>query len=230
MELDSVEEHVRAWYRLVGSISTDSALTDQGETAGDVAYIFLTRGCRAAQRLWLGFGYGGWRQRSDAAITWSGSDATTGGRYWALPTNFLRAAGNRRKSPLVQVNGDRWGRFVEDENEEIKGDGYSIRGEQLWLARNALPPTVDLEFHYQHPVWDDDLDDDDIDFPIDSRFLIVAKAADLAKSESWYVGGPEEKADLREALRDAKEEARKAVRQMRQQKRFQKKRRFGNHY
>ena len=97
MDLTTVAEHLEAWYRLVGSTSGDQALEEQNEATDEVGYINLTRGCRRAQRYMIRMGFGGWRKDS-AALVFSGSDATTGGVFTALPADFLRAYGNDRRS------------------------------------------------------------------------------------------------------------------------------------
>ena len=81
MELDSVARVVAAFYRLVGSESGDEALIAQGESADDVAYLFITRGCRNAQRWLLKMGFNGWRKRS-AALTWVLRLLKAGGVVW----------------------------------------------------------------------------------------------------------------------------------------------------
>src|SRR3990167_5281846 len=104
--MDSVAAIRRAFYRLVGSTEDDSFLEEQGEAANEVAYTYLTIGSREAQLWMLKVGYVDWAKRS-SALTFSGSDAADGGRYVALPTDFLRTRGDRRNSPLRDADGDR---------------------------------------------------------------------------------------------------------------------------
>lgn len=230
MELSTVDRIRDAFYRLVGSDSTDTALSEQGEATNDVANQFLTRGCRKAQRWMLKQGYGGWRTRS-SALTFSGTDAADGGRYVTLPSNFLRGAGNDRVSALREANGDPWGTQVDDRDETMKGDGYYFRGEKLWLLRNANPPsTLYLDYYFTHPVWDATLDDNEIDFPLEARSLIVAEAANEAKEDNWLPGGSEMEMKIERALLRAREEARDIARQSKQVKQFQKPRRYGTHW
>lgn len=226
MELDSVAMVREAWYRLVGTDAEDAALVAQGEDSDEVAYVFLTRGCRNAQRWMLKMGFSGWRDRSDA-LSWTGTDATTGGRYSSLPTDFLRAYGDDKHSALRKANGDEWGNENTD-GEFSKGDYYYFRNNQLWLSRNATPPTtLYLEYHYQHPEWDADTT---IDFPVDSRWLIVAEAANVAKEENWLLGGSDWEVKIERALQRAREETRDNVRPSKLPRQRQKATRYGNHW
>lgn len=232
MDLDTVDKVRMAWYRLVGMTTSDKALETRGESADDVAYLHLTRGCRAAQRHLLRMGYGGWRKRSSAITSWSGTDDADGGRYTSLPTDFLRAYGNRRFSALVEADGDRWGEEIGPEDAHQKGDFYYIRDtsgtRQLWLTRNASPPaTVYLEYHYQHPTWNSGVT---IDFPLEVRALIVAEAAVRAMDEVWFPGGPDMEGKIERAWLRAREEARHFARQNKGPRTFRKVRRVGNRW
>ena len=230
MELNTVERIRDSFYRLVGSTSSDTALVEQGESTNDVANQFLTRGSRKAQRWMLKQGYGGWRIRS-SALSFSGTDASDGGRYATLPTNFLKAVGNFRVSALREANGDPWGTQVDDRDDTKQGDGYYLRGDKLWLLRRANPPaTLYLDYHYTHPVWDSTLDDNEIDFPLEARSLIVAEAANDAKEENWLPGGQDLELKIERALVRAREEAKDIARLTTQVKTFQKPRRVGKHW
>jgi len=227
VELDTVAKVLYAWYRLVGTTSADGALTDLGEGTNDVAYLYLTRGSRKAQRWMADMGYGGWRKRG-SALSWSGADATDGGRYSALPSDFLRAYGSARLSALRKADGTPWGQEVTAHEETVKGDFYYLRGEQLWITRLANPPSaLYLEYHYKHPAWDGDTT---IDFPMDARPLIVAEAANVAKEEDWFPHGPEIEQKIERALARAREEARGVARQTKQPRQFQRPRRIGNRW
>jgi hypothetical protein len=227
MELDSHEKIRQALYRLVGTDSSDPYLSEQGESANEVVDILLTRGCRNAQRWMLDMGYGGWRKRSDA-LSWSGSDSTTGGRYDDVPSDFLRAYGSQRRSALVRANGDRWGSEINPKDDDSKGDFYYIRGDEIWITRNAQPPaTLYLDYHYLHPKWEGAFT---IDFPMDARYLIVAEAANVGKEENWLPGGREMEQKIERALFRAREEARHIARSTKNPRQFQKLTRFGNHW
>jgi len=223
-QLDSVANILEAWYRLVGSIPTDFALTELGEAEDEVGYIYLTQGSHDAQLYMLDNGYKGWCQRSDA-LSWEGTDATTGGKYDDLPADFLRADGNQDRSALVQTNGDRWGTQIETENDTAKGNYYYFKGDEIWLARTASPPTtLYLKYHYAHPEWESDTT---IDFPMRARSLVVAEAANAAKEENWFVGDHTMEAKIREAVLLAQKRARLCARQTKQPRRFRKQKVLG---
>jgi len=227
MELSTVAQVVAAFYRLTGSVSEDDALVEHGEAADDVAYTYLTRGCRAAQRWLLKMGYGGWRKRT-TALTWSGSDAADGGRYATLPSDFLRAYGNQRVSALREADGDQWGQEVATQDDQTRGDGYYFRGDKMWLCRDASPPTtLYLDYVYTHPVWSASVT---IDFPVDARALIVAEAANVAKEEAWLPGGPEMEQKIERALMRAREEARDVARPTKSPRMFKRPPRMGNRW
>jgi len=227
VELDSSAKVLQAFYRLVGSVEADTALVEQGEAVNDVAYEYLTVGAREAQRHMLKMGYGGWRKRS-AALTWTGTDAANGGRYSALPTDFLRAYGNRRRSALTEANGDRWGGEIGPDEDTSEGDYYYVRGEELWLARTASPPTtVYLDYHYKHPLWSASVT---IDFPMDARMLIVAEGANAAKDENWLPGGPELEGKIERAVARWRERTRGIARGTKSPRQFAKALRLGNRW
>ena len=227
MELDTPASVKQAWFRLVGTVSDDGALTEQGESVDDVAYTYLTRGCRNAQRHMLRMGYGGWRKRS-SALVFSGTDASDGGSYATLPADFLRSVGNKRMSALREANGDAWGQEVSPDDDRQEGNGYYFRGEQLWLCRRASPPsTLYLDYHYTHPVFSSSVT---IDFPMDARPLIVAEAANVAKEDNWLPGGPDMEGKIERALMRAREEARDIVRATKGPRTFRKVQRFGTRY
>lgn len=226
-DLDTVAKVRHAWYRLVGSVPADSALTELGESEDDVAYLYLTSGCRDAQQYMLHNGYNGWRQRS-SALSWSGTDATTGGKYSDLPTDFLRADGNRDRSALVQANGDRWGTQIDAEDDNAKGNYFYFLGDEIWLARTASPPTtLYLKYNYQHPVWTSGVT---IDFPANVRSLIVAYAANSAKEENWFIGDHTMEAKVREAVLLAEKKVRMFVRQTKQSRQWRRPQRLGGRH
>lgn len=229
MSLDTVAKIRYAFYRLVGTTGDDAALTDQGEATDDVAYLYLTRGVWAAQRWMLKMGYNGWYKRS-SALSWTGTDATTGGRYWSLPSDFLRAFGDYRVSCLREANGDPWGQLITSPYDEgaVEGDYYYFRGDELWLARTAAPPTtLYLEYHHQHPAFSAAVT---LDFPVEARPLIVAEAANLAKEEDWLPYGQEVEQKIERALIRAREEARDIARPTKAPRQFRRPIRYGNRW
>jgi hypothetical protein len=232
MELDTVQRHRDAFYRLVGTTADDAALTDQGEATDEVVDLYLTRGSREGQRWMLDMGYDGWRKRSAALTSASltGADATDGGRYWTLPTDFLKLWGRERESAIRKANGDHWGAEITPHEDHWKGNYYYVRGDDLWVARNAvLPTTFYVHYHYLHPKWEA-LGDGSIDFPMEARWLIVAEAAVIAKEESWLPGGAEMELKIERALARARNTARHIARRTKQPRAFRKPPRFANHW
>lgn len=227
MELADTAMLLEAFYRLVGTDSDDQALVAHGEAVDEVAYIFLTRGIREAQRWMIQTGYGGWRKRS-SAISWTGSDSADGGRYEDLPTDWLRLYGNRRRSALVEPNGDRWGKELDEEEDHQKGDFYYVKGEELWLGRTATPPTtLYIDYHYRHEAIAAGVT---IVFPEEARALIPALAAVEAKGDYWLPGGRELEAKIESAERTAKKKARHVARQTKNPRTFRKPVRHGNRW
>ncbi len=231
MEYDTVVKVVAGFYRIVGTLSDGQELVEQGEAIDDIAYLNITRGCRKAQRWMIQNGFGGWRKRTPSALVFTGTDAADGGRKSVVPADFLRAYGNYRRSALVEANGDRWGEEITEQEDHKKGDIYYFRGHELWLGRVASPPTgLLLDYHYLHPVWDNDLLDADIDFPLEARPLIVAMAAETAMDDNWLPGGRELEMKIGRAVSRAQSEARQIARPTKQARQFMKVRRFGNRW
>lgn len=231
--LDTVAKLVEAFYRLTGSVSTDPALNARGESDDDIAYVALTRGARAAQRWMIDNGFESyWRSRS-SAVTWSGTEASDGGRYVSLPSDFLRLWGDRTrvKSALVEADGDGWGRLIDEEKSDVRGDYYYLKGGNLWITRDASPPTtVYIEYHHKHPAINTTLADADIDFEMDARPLIVAEAAVSGKYESWFAGDEAMERRIEMALDKARQEARQIARRTRSARRFAPPLRYANHW
>lgn len=224
MELDNIAKHKSAFYRLVGTTSDDDSLTENSEAEDDVFYLFITRGYRSAQRYLIDFCRMSdrWRTRS-SAITWSGTESTVGGQYSALPTNFLRLAGNRHRSSLVEADGTRWGQEIDESDSIIKGQYYYLKNDQLWKTRSASPPsTVYLEYHHHHAVITSATST--FDLPAEARHLAVAFAANDAMTENWFPG--KDRNVVREALANAKYEA-KQLRRSREPIKMAAPRRYG---
>jgi len=227
MELSTPTHVLNAFYRLAGTTSDDDALTEHGEAANDVAWTFLTLGCREAQRWMLKCGSGEWRKRS-SALSFSGTDAADGGRYATLPTDFLRAWGSRNESALVEADGDSWGQEVGSRDTQLKGDGYYLMGSTLWLTRTAAPPAVlYLLYHYVHPTWSASVT---IDFPMDARLLIVAEAAQVAMAEAWLPGDAAMERKIEVAAMRARERARDLCRATKSPRTLRRAYRAGNRW
>ncbi len=233
-DLDTVAEIVAAFYRLVGTVSSDGELVARGEAVDDVAYQSLTRGCRKAQRWMIDNGYSGWRTRTANLIpSLLGTDEADGGRYVEFSTvapDLLKVYGKRRqqRSGLVEPGGRRWGGEILADQDHIRGDHYYVKGEQLWLARNAEPPNpLFMDYHTRHDEWDANAT---IDFPLEARGLIHTEAAAIAMSDNWLPGGNELEAKISRALSHAQNEARAVARQTKEPRRFRKPNRFGNRW
>lgn len=229
MELDTIAKHNAAFYRLVGTTSADDALVENSEAAGDVAYLYLTRGYRACQRWLIDHGMSDrWRSTS-AALTWT--PVTEGTQYTALPTRFLRLDGDRRRSALVETNGDPWGCEVDTRQDRSEGNYYFLQNERLYLTRSAQPPsTLYLRYFASHAALSAATGSSDFDMPMEARPLAVALAARAAAVESWLPGGPEMVAKIDLAVRLGKEEAKEVARRTRAPREFQRAPRYGNHW
>jgi hypothetical protein len=232
VELDTVAKLVQAFYRLVGMAASDPSLVKHGEDDDDVAYYYLTRGFRGAQRWLIDNGFQSYWRKRTSALTWSGSD-TTGGRYSALPSDFLRLWGDRTrvKSALVEADGTDYGDLIDEEQSAYYGDFYYLKGAYLWITRGASPPDpIYLEYHHKHPAISSTLADNAIDFEMDARPLAVAEAADAAASDSWLPGGTDMESKIARALEKARGEARRIARRTRSARRFAEAPRWGNHW
>jgi len=227
MELDTVAKVVAAFYRLVGTESSDDALMANAEQVNEVAYTYLTRGSRNGQRWMLKAGWMGWQK--SAALSWVLDSAL--GVYGAdLPADFLRAFGTRKMSALRRTGGAQWGVEVDGGIYDTTGSVYQLAGDRILLGRTAVPPgDLVLLYHYTHPKWEN-LADEDIDFPVDARALIVAEAANVGKEEYWLTGGPEMEMKIERELTRAREEARDLCRQTKSTHQLRKATRFGNRW
>lgn len=225
MDLDTVDRFRHAFYRLVGSEGDDQELIRRGEELNEVADLFLTRGCRNAQRYMLSVGYTGWRTRS-GAIEWL--PASFGQVRAPLPGDFMRAYGDERRSALVDTDGRRWGAQARADIDHIEGNFYFIDGEAIRLTKRASPPTtLFLDYHYRHAPFSDTVS---FTFPLEARPLIVAEAADLAKEDNWLPGGPEMERKIERALQRARTEARDVARSTKQPRSMRRSRRYGNRW
>lgn len=221
----TVASLVQAFYRLVGSTSDDDALIEQGESVDAVAYSALTHGVRRAQEYMLDAGYNGWRTQS-SALTFGTS--TDGSEFVALPDDFLRAAGDAFRSALLDSDGEPWGVMVGTDLERAKGDGWYIRGDELWLLREAQHSTLVLDYYAEHDDIAVDLAAEDIDFPKNARGLIPAYAAEFAIDDGWFP-----RADPRpveSAVSKWEKMAKNIARQSKQGRRMRTRSTSANHY
>lgn len=211
-ELSTLSEHRRAFFRLVGVVSADDVLIEQGEAVDDVAYLALTRGYRATQRWLISNGLKErWRKRHTAWTTWSGTDAADGGRYNSLPSDFLRLDGNQTdRSALVQADGTQWGQEVSPDDEGAIGSYYYLKNDQLWLVRGASPPSP-IYLRYYNTYAAITSATASFDMPMDARWLCVAEAADAAVKDEWVPNAKDTEERVARALERGREEARSLI-------------------
>ncbi len=206
---------LRELANLIDADLNDDAATEYDSTAGEQLYLLLNRGAKNAQDFLIRAGYGEYWLTTSAALTWTGTDATTAGRYSDLPSNFRRAYGDRHESPLRQADGTQWGREIHPRDRlRYAGDFYYFTGNRIWVTRQAALPDP-LYLDYLKKV-DTLADSTDADFPEDDRELIPAFAAVEASRKSWFNGGLEEKQALMKHLRALKHEVYSRLRPSRQ--------------
>lgn len=205
------------FYALTGTSATDDSLEEYDSEADERVHRALHFGLWRAQRWMIDKGYAdGWR----ASVSKASADFTTetdGRRWCALPSNFLRLAGDEHKSALFDGQ-YRWGRLEPREEllRDYRGDRYAIRGlgdhnPVLWLAREAsLPASLTVEYHFRHATLDDDTDA--LDFPPDCTDLIPAYAAEWASTQAWLPGGDAMRGAIQQALSIAQRNALSVVR------------------
>ena len=218
-----------AFYRLTDTDSTDDALTEHDASTLEAVNQFLQEGLDDAQDYLMACGLSDrWVKQATAITSWSGADATDGGRYKALESDFFRLAGDYETSALRQINGDRWGRLIDAPDRfRMRGDRYYLLNEQLWLTRAAAPPSsVIYDYHFRLPALDNVTD---VDFPIEDRPLIVACAAQRAMADSWLPGGAEMEAKIEKNVRVCEQRAFRRTRRSRAQRRLRARRGVGTH-
>jgi hypothetical protein len=232
----------RRFYWATGTAATDDALIEHDAESLEQAHYCIQHGIWRAQRFLIRHGYAdGWLTQS-ATLSFSGSEDTNGGRYASLPADFLMLAGDDTEavSALRQPSGTRWGRLIEDERElyNYQGDYYTIRGAggdsaattgKLWIARGANPPSdLVMDYHHRHAILADD--STVLNFPQDAGNLVVAEAANLARTQPWFPGDAGRKEDIKEALRAAHEDATSWARRDRKPKRLNSRPVFNNRW
>lgn len=189
--LNTEAELRAAFYRLVGTVSSDDTLSENAEAANLVADMCLNHGFERAQLFMIGCGMTErWRARSSAITSWSGSDAEDGGRYKALSditTDFLRFSGKKMdgsRSSLMNAKGDRWGVEIDADNDALTGNVFYLKNEQLWIGVGSAPVSpLYLDYQFRHPEFTTGVT---INFPSGATGLCVAYAALLGSTENWY--------------------------------------------
>lgn len=212
---------VRAFYRLTATSASNPALIEQdGSNTLEAVYQFLQYGLWDAQAFLMDAGLSShWITTSSTLATWLGTEAANGGRYIALPADFLRLAGDQFTSALHYPDGTRWGTLCDYlDGREARGDYYWLRGSgpatpdvwNLWIARSANPPsTLVCDYHHRHATL---ADTTVVDFPTEHRALPVAFAADRAMNDAWLPGDMTMQAKISANLSKQKQEAQRRVR------------------
>lgn len=181
--LDDRTDLRRAFFRLTDTSAADTSLIEQDTESNEAVHYFIQHGLWSAQDFLLSSGAASRWLKVGTAITWSGSD-DTGGRYVALPADFLRLAGDENRSALSEANNVRWGQQLNEEESGAYGDYYYLKNERLYLTRGASPQnTLYINYHHRHEVLA--ADNTTIDFPLLDRPLIVAWAAQHALADNW---------------------------------------------
>ncbi len=214
---------LREFYRLTGTSGSDRAATAHDSGTLEGIYNLLQHGAWDAQLYLIQVGEAAlWLTTTSGAFAWSGADSTHGGRYTNLPSDFLRAAGSERESPLREPGGRRWGQLIDFEDRfSVWGNRFWFQEGQLWVARGASPPSdLVLDYHERLATLADSaagppVVDNTVDFPIVHRPLIPAFAAERAAYQSWFpldeAGKASVIANLRGLKRKARAQARRAT-------------------
>lgn len=218
----------RAFYRLTGTASSDGALTEHDDSTDEAVEQLLQYGAWDAQHFLLDCGLNDRWVSQSSSLSFSGSDSSDGGRYTDLPSDFLRLAGDHVTSALRRPNGNRWGSLIDFEDRfRVRGNGYWLQNEKLWIARNASPPS-DLLMDYHHRLAT--LDNTEVDFPTADRGLIVGFAAERGMAESWLPGGQEMASKIARFVARQKQQAWKRARRSSGPRRMQPQRTIGSHW
>lgn len=230
---------LRAFFRLVNSGPQDEALTehDANDEAYEGVYLLLEEGAWDAQHWMI---EAGWSDRwlttvdfpdhggTGADSDWQGADSTDGGRWAALPEDFLRLAGDRKVSALHEPDGTRWGKLMDHRDRfRVTGNRYWLQGEDLWIASGASPPSdLKLDYHQRIAVEDNET----VDFPAADRKLIVAFAAAHGMEENWLPGGDEMKQSILKNLERRMRQSWKRARRHAGPRKMRPKRVVGTHW
>lgn len=218
-----------AFYRLTATSASDGALTEHDVSAGDNVNGLLLAGMRDAQLFLVSAGAGAQWKTVSAALSFSGSDSVNGGRYAALPADFLRLFGDDYNSALRTPDGDRWGKLIAVEDRHLKGNLYWLEGNNLWVARQArLPSGLVADYTYRVPELTDDSTAPD--FPLDDRPLIVAYAAARFVDHPNYPGRDDLRARVLSYLREMERHAATRARRTRQPRKMKARRTTGSHW
>jgi hypothetical protein len=233
--LDSRAALLRQFYHHLGTSASDGALTEHDSESGEQALRLLQFGLWNAQAHLIDAGKGDrWRTTSSALASWSGADATDGGRYVSLAdggsfTRFLRFAGDEENSALREPDGTPWGKEVtERERFRVRGNyWYTLGDDQLWVARGANPSaTLVADYYQRHALLEEATP---IDFPVELAPLIPLEAADLALADNWPGVDETQRAEIRNGLKNWRARAGKS-RRTRTPPRMRARRTTGTHF
>lgn len=209
----------RAFFRLTATSADNQALKENDDSTLEAVYQFLQYGLWDAQAWLIDCGLADRWVSVSAALTWSGADGTDGGRYAALPSDFLRAIGDDTHSCLRVPGSSRWGAQVDFRDRwEAGSDRYWFQNEKLWISKGSVPPSgLCLDYHHRLPTLVDTTTgppavDGTVDFPVEHRPLIVAFATERAQSDAWLPGDMEMQAKIQSNLNKRKNEAWRRIR------------------
>lgn len=203
----------RDFYALTGTSADDDGLNEYDVAANERVHRHIQAGLWDAQEYVLAHADPErWLSTSPALSFTTQAD---GSQRAALPSDFLRLAGDEKQSALWHGNGVRWGNLVDaSRRTRAYGSQYWLQGEYLYVARGGSPPSgLVMDYHHRHAVLEDDTTA--LDFPVTDRSLIVAFAADHAKHEAWLPGGPEMLAKIQNNLGQRKLDAWRRARRTR---------------
>lgn len=218
---------LRDFYALTGTSSSDDALTEYDAEASERAHRMIQHGLWDAQEYVLSYvDPDRWLTRSAALSFTTAADDT---HYAALPDDFLRLAGDESESALVEADGTRWGTLLPGRLKgRASGRYYWLQNERVYLAKNASPPTLYMDYHHRHATLDSN--EVALDFPILDRPLIPAFAAYRAAMEAWLPGGPEMLSKIQANLMERKVEAKRRGRRTREPNKTRAPSPFGTHW
>lgn len=206
----------RAFYRLTATSATNPALIEHDGSSLETLYQYLQYGLWDAQEFMLDCGLLNRWVTVSSTLSFSGSDASNGGRYAALPADFIRLAGDGINSALHSPNGTTWGHLIDWMDRRRAGpSSYWLESTtsnvwRLWVGPGASPPS-DLVADYHHQLGTL-ADSTTVEFPSQHRGLIVAFAADRAMSDSWLPGDEAMQLKIAANLAKQKKEAERRTR------------------
>ena len=228
MDLLSLDDLRRGFYRLVGALPEDPSTNEHSAGKHDLADEYLTLGLRAAQRWLIENGYHGWITVSDP-LEFEDPGAGFGGKRAPLPDDFMQAFGSDRRSALVKSDGSGWGREVDGRNPSVTGDVYWIPDLlNVWVGNRAQPPSgLRLRYHYRHAPMEPGVT---IEFPVEARRLIVAEAGQYAREDAWLPGGQDMETKIERAQQKARTQARRVARMTRSPRKMEAPKRLSNRW